>query len=620
MKGNSSYLKPSLFLSLVLLSLISCQEFEPAKKEKAEGGKNPFTVDNFQKAITNLNATNTNGRTEVFCSDCLPPSTTHNYVQFNPQNEDQVIRLHNIGYDLYETPLDENVAVSYVIPDADFVPLFTLVPSNYGLPSDVPHQVIGQVVLFDEDAGDNNDPEEPIEDPWEPEPPCPSCCINPYLCPRMETDPEEKNPMKKLTRSLMKAGVDMHALTDELFRASGNEAELDEIKKPGGRTQSTRYFPAGFIRVEDTSVGRIVPVKNVLVKSRRWFKIGATFTREDGYFGINKGYRKQAKIIIEFQNSRASFRGISGLLKLWEYVFPLETTAGDFERGALQNVEHVFRNPGSAIDRSLTWVAAHGMNTLFEGDQNNNARGILPPSNQLRVWVSNAITQSASAPMLRAVANSSQLVTTIQYLFPGVGSAAAKIIRAFAPDITLRVQDGGNNLRSADNIINTFYHEYAHATHYRQVGNGYWAAYIATIVGNGGYGSKTSSDAGRIAVAEAWGFYVGNTLTAQKYNSVGSAPAMLIARANIDGLENQVPGDNSWQQWIPFGLYHDMTDIGEPPFTTVIDNANLYNMQQIFRGLQPNVTSVQGFRQEILNRNNNLQVTAVNQLVTSYRY
>jgi len=92
-----------LFFALVLMLLISCQQFELAKKEKAEGGKNPFTVENFQKAIKNLNATNPNGRAEV-CYDCLPPSTTHNYVQFNPQNEDQVIRLHNYGYDLYETP------------------------------------------------------------------------------------------------------------------------------------------------------------------------------------------------------------------------------------------------------------------------------------------------------------------------------------------------------------------------------------------------------------------------------------------------------------------------------------------------------------------------------------
>jgi hypothetical protein len=52
----------------------------------------------------------------------------------------------------------------------------------------------------------------------------------------------------------------------------------------------------------------------------------------------------------------------------------------------------------------------------------------------------------------------------------------------------------------------------------------------------------------------------------------------------------------------------------------VVDNVNTYSSQQIFRGLQPNVTTVQGFRQELLNRNNNQQATEVNQLTTSYRY
>jgi hypothetical protein len=68
------------------------------------------------------------------------------------------------------------------------------------------------------------------------------------------------------------------------------------------------------------------------------------------------------------------------------------------------------------------------------------------------------------------------------------------------------------------------------------------------------------------------------------------------------------------------GLYHDLTDTGEPAWTGVEENVNTYTSQQIFRGLQPNVITVQGFRQELLNRNNNQQATEVNQLVTSNRY
>jgi hypothetical protein len=613
----------TLGVTFITVALWSCQSFEKEAQDIKMGDENPFTMKNFELALSNVMTTNPNGRIKM-----APPSTTHNYVQFNPQNEDHVMRLHDIGYDLYETPLDENAALIYIVPDADFVPLFTLIPSNFGIPSDVPHQILGQVVLFDEDAGDSNDPEDPV-DPWEPEPPCIACCIDPWICPRMRTDSTSKrdaNPMKVLTKNLIEAGVNLRELTDEMFRLSGNEAELDDAKSSNGRTQGARYFPSGFIRVEDNSIGQNTPVKGVFVKSRRWFKTGSTFTNQDGYFGINKGYRNKARIIIKFKNGRSSFRGISGLLKVWEYVFPLKTTTGHFERGALQNVEFVFRNPGSAIDRSLTWVAAHGISTIFETDQYNNSRGIAPPPNQLRIWVSNRITQSASAPMLRSISDNSQVLSAIQYLIPGIGSVAAKIVRTFVPDVTMRVQDGSNNLRSSSNIINTFFHEYAHATHYRQVGDSYWSALISAVLANGGYGNKNGFDAGRIAVAEAWGFYVGHTYANQRYGSVsnGFSTASLFR----DQLENQSAsnsiavsfGSNNSTGWIPFGALHDMTDTGEPTFTGISDFVSSYNMTQLFRGFQPNIATVSGLRQEILNRNGNLQASQVNQLITSYNW
>jgi hypothetical protein len=130
------------------------------------------------------------------------------------------------------------------------------------------------------------------------------------------------------------------------------------------------------------------------------------------------------------------------------------------------------------------------------------------------------------------------------------------------------------------------------------------------------YGSKTYTGAEQIAVSEGWGYYVGNTFSADYYRS----DLPITSDFHRDLLENQIPGDNDWSRWIVFGLYHDLTDTGEPTLTGVLDNVNTYSSQQIFRGLQPSVTTVQGFRQELLNRNNNQQATEVNQLVTSYRY
>jgi len=63
-----------------------------------------------------------------------------------------------------------------------------------------------------------------------------------------------------------------------------------------------------------------------------------------------------------------------------------------------------------------------------------------------------------------------------------------------------------------------------------------------------------------------------------------------------------------------------MRDVGEPTSTNVIDNVNGYSIQGLFSGYQPGVTTIQGLRQEILNRNGNSQTTQVNQLITSYRW
>ena len=185
-----------------------------------------------------------------------------------------------------------------------------------------------------------------------------------------------------------------------------------------------------------------------------------------------------------------------------------------------------------------------------------------------------------------------------------------------------------------DNLSNTLFHEfglpyealakYGHSQHYSQVGNLYWAQEIIYTVNNGGYGNKTTSGSGRAAVVESWGFFIGNTFNALKYNG----PNPNTANRERNQLENNIPVDNVsvqlWntgsQGWIPIGLPHDLIDVGEPASTGVVDNVSGYSIQGLFSGYQPGVTTVQGLRQEILNRNGNSQAAQVNALVTSYRY
>ena len=85
---------------------------------------------------------------------------------------------------------------------------------------------------------------------------------------------------------------------------------------------------------------------------------------------------------------------------------------------------------------------------------------------------------------------------------------------------------------------------------------------------------------------------------------------------------NQTPNNNpnDADSWIVYGMFHDMTDTGEPTSTGVTDNVNGYTMAQVFRGLRPEVTEVREYQQLVLSQNSNRQAAEMNQLLTSYRW
>ncbi len=149
--------------------------------------KNPFSTENVQQAFDNLVA-RSNGRIKI-----AAPSTTHYYVRFEPQNLNQIMLIHDLGYDLWDEPLDQHLEYSGDYYQQPGLPdslnyFYTLIPANYTITQSVPHTVISEVILFNEDAGDEQDPEDP-EDPWIPNPEDPYCYDelgSPYFC---NTDP-----------------------------------------------------------------------------------------------------------------------------------------------------------------------------------------------------------------------------------------------------------------------------------------------------------------------------------------------------------------------------------------------------------------------------------------------
>lgn len=174
---------------------------------------------------------------------------------------------------------------------------------------------------------------------------------------------------------------------------------------------------------------------------------------------------------------------------------------------------------------------------------------------------------------------------------------------------------------TSQQLTTLVYHELAHTQHYNQVGNDFWTAYIAHIVEsfftNGTtYGFKSDFGSGRIAISEGWGNYVGQLFQINRFQQAGVTQRVNDALAQ---LENQIPSDVG-DGWFVYGMYHDMTDPGEPPFTGVRDNVTTYTPATVFRGLQSDVTTVRGYQARVNAQNASVQAAQLNTLVTDYRW
>jgi hypothetical protein len=622
-----------------MISIISCSvepELEPAREipdDEVKVVKNPYATDNILTALNNV-AARSGGRIKVD-----PPPTTHNYVRFEPQNLNQIMQIYDLGYELWDEPLDQNIDNGQDYYQQPGIPdslnyFYTLIPVNYSIEQTVPHTILGQVILFDEDAGDEQDPE---DDPWIPDP---DNCPDPYNpncpcyegpCARTTEDGKvdlREDLVKKTTKYLLDAGVNLIELYNEAMLLAGYPEEvIDDTSN--GRTQSVRYYPSGVITVHDNTLNTNVPVKNVQVKARRLFKIKSTWTTDAGSFYINKGYRQKATIIVKFKNNLAKVRGINGALKVWQYVLPVRKKIGLRERNDLENIRYTFTYSANANSlTALQWSAAHCLNTLADTRQylqNNNLTGFAPGTEySLRIWISSVITDNAAAPMLRAIANTSLVSNVINYLLPLGASSAKRVLQNYLPDITLRLQNSSGNTRIAGDLNGTFFHEFGHTTHYNQVGNNYWVNLISAIVTNNGYGTKTSNNVGYVAVAESWGFFIGPTFTRIRYSSNTG-----LSNERLDFLEKQ-RNDNSLpvsaynaslgysRGWIPWGMHHDLIDGAEPSITLITDQVNGYTINGIFKGFHQGSTSIQNLKAAILANNNNRQATQVNTLVAGY--
>ncbi len=588
----------TLFLAIVGIGIVGCKKgaFKPkhsssiAKVEDEKQTKigkklrNPFTIENMRNAYAILSKQKSSSTLE---SNKL-------YVRFLPLNSNELNELYSDSLILSDIPLDVEVnqyGTFYNDPATlsnGTTWLYTTVDLGYDF-GNLQHEVIDSLFLPNE-GGDGQ-------------------------------------KSMNLFADFSKDDLEIKAL-----ELAGYKDEISSSLE-----KATQYRPKGYIRVQQSinGINTLVPVKQLKIRTRWWFDYGTGFTNDNGYFECNETYRRNRNvdIVCIFENSSVDIRAIKGT-QFWDMFFTERKNIGEYENSALESLNYTFANSSDVnSDTKRKWMCCHAINSVREQQIFCLQNGITPPPSNLNLWLTNAntngnsLSSSAAAPMLKQMSNSSFLVNGAQLWLIGSGnllfSIAIQVLEQFPPDITYNYSQSPSFYTNSDYISNIFYHELAHASHYRKVGNTYWTSYIAYIVQHGGYGESTTSGSGRIAISEAWAEFCGARFAHLRYgNVINSAPNSSSWLEYIERFRPYPnPSNPSYWKWIPDGIMHDLTDVGEPNwFTYVKDNVSGFSISQCFGAMDSDITTVAGYKTRFINENGTSQQATIDDLFISYGY
>jgi hypothetical protein len=407
----------------------------------------------------------------------------------------------------------------------------------------------------------------------------------------------------------------LYDLEDEALKLTGNYTKPDNEDYNSGNNLAARRSkrrPQGHIRVRNTATGVDDPVVGVKVKTRRWFKWAKGWTNSQGFYRVNRGYRRSVRYTVVFKNTRG--------FKIWPSTISISSAR--YRAGKHSKYGHSI----TFNTNSVGWRWSTVNNATVKYLDYCTQFGIGKPHSNLRI-VANGKSGGGAAPMLRrtifhitAVKISALLAIPLRLVWI--------VARFVVPDIIIKA----NASQGTDGVFETTFHELGHASHYKKVGNTYWRKYIDKIIDNqlfhastAPYGSGRGNNHELVALGEAWGNHVGLFLTIQEFGNNNNV-LPLNAFENFDprtrtnnvakSFYNTLTG---WTGWMPCGIMHDLTDTN-PDIVRAgfIDNASGYSIKNIYDALDSGVESPQEFRDRLLRENENRDEADVRNLFEAY--
>lgn len=612
---------------------------------------NPYTVANMVRAYNNLNLTN------------VTVAANNLYVRFLPNSVAQLSVLDSMldvqNIEMFDAPMDYDVLQegSYYqdpsIPDSMVTWQYAVVPTTFQAPSGITYQVISQIhiptdtyVAVETEAkrlasnidsinctGGGTAVVKPIQP-------------NVPMCP---TDYHWNYSTNQCVCDCCPQG----------YQWNGTQCVPNTIPpSPPPAPSADQQIPAANITVTDNNLFNTPGVRNVLVVAKRWFKIERAYTDINGHVQFTKHFKHRVKVVVRFKNGYCNIRSIRGI-RLWQSLYVIRKNIGVYI-GDKSNIAYnfgIFTNSSNLSGNSF-WVAATTINAVQEHRDYSTTYGFSAAPVSLNIYITNwGITDGlASTPLFgrRYVQDCPQsfintfLVDAAINAVPVAGwyvSFFATIARARL-DIAIDYHKGDMTGFTSDFIKETEYHELSHASHYAQVGTGWYTNFVNAELHETlahlpdqqyspyGTGNNTNT-APIIALGEAWGYHMGHFLADQRYG-IGSSSKVVGQGGYPYNKNDPVVGLSSHLNlledfdpsrtgdpfhWIPKGLMYDLMDTrNEPGPHPVVDGVSNFTIAQLFNALQSNVTTLQQYRVTFQQQNTGNQTIPITNLFAQYGY
>lgn len=555
---------------------------------------NPYSVANMQKAYASLlqkkKVHNKNGDETIFLreSDIQP---TDYYVKFWVENDAQKNLLLADSLNLSNIPLDVEILEegnSFIDEDTELEEaqwVYTSVTKDYQFQSEIKYEKIEDLFLF-----------EPSEIEGEEED---------------EDDDDDDEVGTTIVNKKTISNTFLLDLEDEALRITNNQKE--KIAEDAVFERRRKRRPKGKILVKNSETNEDIPVVGVKVKTRHWFKWGKGWTNQNGDYSINRKYRRDVRYTVVFKNSRG--------FKIWPSLISISSARYRAGKHSKNGHNITFGT------NSVGWRWSTVNNATVKYLDYCTQFGIGRPDSNLRI-VANGKTGGGAAPMLRRTwgavgfRTNSDLVSFLNKsaIFLPLNRIWL-ILRFVLPDVIIKA----NASQGTAKVSEVTFHELAHASHFKKVGNSYWIKYINYIITYGAYGNGNGKNAGLCALGEAWGYHVGNFLTIQEFGNNNSHLSLnaferFDPRNRPDDIAQAIYRNRSgWTGWMPCGIMHDLIDTNTDLVRTGFrDNVSGYTIRNIYDALDRDVESPQAFRDRLLRENNNRDATDVRALFEAY--